>query len=145
MHKYTYLAVTLAVALVLALASFGCGDNSVHIPGPQGEVGPAGPQGPKGDSGLDGIDGLQGQIGPQGIPGVPASPGTTVTFIKFCNETPSYPSAFPEFGLCVDGEIFAVYSTHGGFGVKIPPGTYSSNGVNSSCTFTVQANCVVTH
>lgn len=145
MNKYVYLVLTFATALALLLSTARCGDGTVHIPGPQGPAGPQGPQGQKGDAGLGGINGLQGQIGPQGIAGVPGSPGTVVTFVKFCLQTLSYPSTFPEYGLCLNGELFAVYSQNGGFGVKVPPGSYYSNGINSSCNFTVGANCAVSH
>jgi hypothetical protein len=117
-----------------AVGSQGVPGESIQ--GPAGQQGQVGPTGPKGDAGS------QGPVGPQGSPGVP---GTTVTSVQFClGVTPDYPSAFPEVGFCISGNLYAVYSTNGGFLTYIPPGVYSSNGVNSSCTFTVGSNCEVT-
>ena len=157
----------LLIAFITVLALASCGEQSFQpIAGPKGDKGDQGEKGDKGDQGdvgaqgLQGIQGIvgpqgiqgevgpqgvQGVIGPQGIAGVDGAPGTVVTFVKFCNEVTNYPSTFPEYGLCVNNQIFAVYSANGGFGVVIPPGTYYSNGINSSCNFTVNANCVITH
>jgi hypothetical protein len=71
-------------------------------------------------------------------------PGTQVTMIRFCpNVTPSYPSTFPEYGFCIDNNMYGVYSTNGGFLSLLPPGLYISNAVGSSCNFTIAANCQV--
>ena len=118
--------------------------------GPQGVpgesiVGPVGPQGQTGQSGPQGLPGVQGPAGPQGPSGANGSPGTVIAPIQFCQGiTPSYPSTFPESGFCIDGNIYAVYSANDGFLSIIPPGTYSSDGINASCTFTVTSNCGVT-
>ncbi len=170
-----YLALAILAALFIFLMSTGgCGKNDgVYYAEPQrgergekgdhGQDGKDGAKGEKGDPGAQGLQGIQGAVGPQGlqgimgpsgpqgvigpagIPGVSGAPGTLVTFVKFCNEVTNYPSTFPEYGLCVSGQLFAVYSTHGGFGVLVPPGYYSSHGVNSSCNFTVGANCAISH
>jgi len=100
------------------------------IAGAVGQTGATGPQGP------------QGNPGPQGTPGVDITP---ITWVQFCAPTTAYPNTFSEGGFCIAGNLYAVYSINGGFMTLIPPGVYSSNGVNSTCTFTVQANCVVTH
>lgn len=71
--------------------------------------------------------------------------GTQVVPVQFCLATTTYPSTFSEVGFCIDGSLYAVYSTNSGFMTEIPPGTYSSDGVNSSCTFTVSANCKVSN
>ncbi len=92
------------------------------------------------------VNGTTGQpgvsiAGPQGIPG---TPGTALTFVQFCpGFTQNYPSTFAESGFCVNGQMWAIYSANGGFLAELPPGTYSSNGINASCTFTLEANCVV--
>jgi len=124
--------------LILLTMLTACGDAYVPIVGPQGPQGSQGPAGEKGDAGADGQDGQDGQQGPAG------ADGTVITVVQFCpNHTPNYPSTFPEFGLCIEGQLYAVYSTNGGFLALIPPGTYSSNAVGSACTFTVSAGCVV--
>lgn len=102
-----------------------------------------GTNGAQGPQGIPGVQGLQGVIGPQGIPGVPGAPGTVVTFVKFCSGASSYPNTFLEYGLCVSGNVYAVYSENGGFGVLLPPGEYSSDAINSECNFNLLANCVV--
>jgi hypothetical protein len=156
--------------LIIALMFFAsCGKNDgvyyANIPGPKGDTGAQGPQGlkgDKGDTGAQGLQGIQGIVGPQGIQGVvgpqgvqgligpagiqgvPGTPGTVVTFVKFCTQTPSYPNTFPEYGLCVGGVVYAVYSANGGFGVLLPNGTYNSDGINSVCTFSVNG-CTISH
>lgn len=93
----------------------------------QSIVGPAGPQ---------------GEQGPQGSPGQDAIP---VTVVQFCpGYTPVYPNAFPEVGVCISGQLYGVYSANDGFMALLTPGTYSSNGINASCTFTIGPNCQVT-
>lgn len=136
-----------------------------------GSDGAMGPQGPKGDTGSQGapgssctvttvapedsapnggsliscLDGSQSLVlnGTNGSNGSNGTSGTIVTPVKFCSGTSSYPSTFPEYGFCLSGNLYAVYSTHGGFLTLIPPGVYDSNAVGSKCTFTVKANCVV--
>lgn len=89
-----------------------------------------------------------GDQGPQGVSGAPGKDGkdaSPVTAVQFCDGASTYPSTFPEIGFCIGGNIYAVYSTHGGFAAYLPPGTYYSNAENSSCTFTVGDNCSITH
>lgn len=82
-------------------------------------------------------NGLIGPVGPAG------SPGTLLTPVQFCpNVTPNYPSTFPEYGFCIEGKLYGVYSTNGGFLALLPDGTYNSNAVGSSCTFTI-TGCTV--
>jgi hypothetical protein len=40
--------------------------------------------------------------------------------------------------------MYGVYSDNGGFLSELPPGEYSSDGINASCSFTIGANCSVT-
>lgn len=68
--------------------------------------------------------------------------GTVVQPVKFCHETASYPSTFPEYGFCIGNNLYAVYSLNDGFLTLVPPGAYHSNAVGSVCNFTVYANCV---
>ena len=87
---------------------------------------------------------LNGTNGTNGSNGTNGTNGTVVSPIQFCpGITPSYPSSFPEVGFCIGGNLYAVYSANDGFLSEITPGTYSSNGINASCTFKVLANCVV--
>jgi hypothetical protein len=97
-------------------------------PGLNGEVGAVGPQGPQGQQGAQGPAGLD---------------GTQITPVKFCSEAASYPTTFPEYGLCINGGLYAVYSEKGGFLALIPNGTYRSNAVGSVCNFTVNGCQVV--
>jgi hypothetical protein len=87
-----------------------------------------------------GKDGSNGIPGPAGQPG---TPGTQVTEIQLCPGTPTYPSTFVEFAQCVNGNLYAVYSANDGFWTYLPPGTYSSNAIGSSCNFQVLSNCQV--
>jgi len=87
----------------------------------------------------NGVDGGIGPVGPVGPPGNNATP---VTVVQFCpNNKPVYPSVFPEVGLCLNGNLYGVYSQNDGFMAYLPPGLYESNAVGSQCTFTITANC----
>lgn len=92
----------------------------------------------------NGASGPVGATGPTGNQGPAGTDLNNISMVKFCSETPSYPSSFPEYGLCMNNQLWGVYSDHGGFWALLPPGTYSSNGINSSCTFTIGTNCSIT-
>jgi len=105
--------------LTLIIASFGCG---------RGATGNPGAQGPRGEQGSQGI------------------PGPTYSPIQLCpGFVPLYPSVFPEYGVCINNELYGVYSANGGFLTKILQGTWTSNGINASCTLTVGPNCAVSN
>jgi len=102
-----------------------------------------GDTGPQGIVGPQGIPGTTGGLGPQGAPGTDITP---ITAVQFCpNVTPSYPSTFPETGLCIAGNMYGVYSENGGFLTYLPPGAYSSDGIDASCTFTIGTNCSISY
>lgn len=95
-----------------------------------------------GTNGTQGGVGLTGPIGPKG------EAGTSVTVSQFCpNYTASYPSTFPEYGLCIGDNLYAVYAsaTQGTFLAFLPPGAYTSTSNSAMCSFSVGANCAVTH
>lgn len=133
-----------------AMISCEDGTNTLVLNGINGTNGINGRDGVDGQDGKDGVDGVDGQDGRDGINGTngadgkDAAPGTIVQSVQFCSGVTSYPAKFNEVGFCVAGKLYAVYSANGGFMAEIPPGTYSSNGINSSCTFTVGLNCQVT-
>jgi hypothetical protein len=86
---------------------------------------------------------LNGTNGSPGINGINAS--SDVSIVQLCpGFTPSYPQVFPESALCIDNQLWGVYSANGGFGLLMPPGQYASTGVNASCNLTIGANCEVT-
>jgi hypothetical protein len=143
-------------------------ESAVVCNGSDGKPGASGPQGPQGVAGSSctttvvnpGVMAPQGGAaiscqdgttalilnGTPGQRGAEGSPGIVVTPIQFCGTSSnSYPDVFNEIGFCIDGNIYAVYSQNGGFLTEIGPGNYSSDGINSSCNFTVASNCVVTH
>lgn len=91
-------------------------------------------------NGINGSNGHDGSNGQDGRDGHDGTPGTVVSSVQFCHGTPSYPSTFPEVGFRIGGQLFAVYSANGGFLTLIPPGTYVSNGIGNSCTFTVNSD-----
>jgi hypothetical protein len=121
----------------LAMLVVGCGQSlhpqivEVPVPGPSGAPGIS----------PSPIPGPQGAAGPKGDPGVNATPTTPIQLCGACHG--AYPNVFPESGLCINNQLYGVYSANGGFLSLLPPGTYSSDGINCSCTFTIQANCVV--
>lgn len=89
----------------------------------------------------NGATGQAGATGSQGIQGPAGQPGSSVTPVKFCN---SDHSAFPEYGLLVGHDLFAVYwgttpsspSQSTAFLALITPGSYQSTGGNG-CNFTI--------
>jgi hypothetical protein len=85
-------------------------------------------------------NGVNGSNGTNGSNGVDLTP---VTIVQFCPGTFSYPSTFPEIGLCIGNKMYGVYSANDGFMAYLPPGGYNSNGINSSCSFTILPNCGV--
>lgn len=89
-------------------------------------------RGPTGYSGVDGKPGNDGQDGED---------AQQITVVKFCPGVTTYPSKFVEIGFCISGKLYATYSSNGGFSTEIPPGSYGSNGINSSCNFVVLPNC----
>ena len=105
------------------------------------EQGPRGYPGPTGSTGSQGIPGVTGATGSTGVPGVDATPTTVVKLCSACQ--PSYPSTFAEYAVCLQGQLYGVYSANGGFLALLPPGEYTSDGINCSCTFTVGDNCEV--
>jgi len=108
----------------------GCG-----VTGPTGGIGATGATGPQGPSGQDGT------IGPQGPRG---ADGTAITVVQFCaGATTTYPSDFPEQGLCINGNLYAVYNFNVDYLALIAPGNYYSNAQGTSCNFKVSTNCVV--
>jgi hypothetical protein len=100
--------------------------------------------GPQGEQGIPGVPGPVGSPGPQGSPGVNGINGTSPTVVQFCSGTTNYPSTFCEIGFCFNGTLYATYSANDGFSSAIPAGSYSSNGINCGCNFTVGDNCSVT-
>lgn len=105
----------------------------------------------KGERGLDGAPGIQGATGATGSTGAQGDRGpagvdaTPVTMVQLCPGTPVYPTTFVEYAFCVNNELYATYSANGGFTTLLPPGRYSSQGINSRCDFTVEPNCNVTN
>lgn len=83
--------------------------------------------------------------GEKGDPGQDGKDGTVLTIVKLCPGVTVYPSTFVEVAFCVEGKLYGTYSTNGGFSTELPPGTYGSQGVNSSCNFVIGENCQVSY
>lgn len=113
--------------------------------GAAGVTGATGYNGTDGAAGSTGATGSAGVTGPTGEAGVNGTNGTVVVAVQFCSGTPTYPTTFPEVGFCINNNLWAVYSQNGGFLTELPLGNYSSDGINSSCSFTVGSNCSVSH
>lgn len=131
----------LIFTVLTALALMGCsgadGKDGVNgAVGHQGDVGPTGPVGGRGPTGDDGL---------QGIPGLDGADGTQITIVKFCPGVTVYPTKFVEIGWCIEGSVYGTYSQNGGFSTLLPPGAYTSNAIGSSCSFTILANCGISH
>jgi len=88
-------------------------------------------------------NGERGAQGLQGPPGASGTSGSSVTPVKLCSDDNT---RFPEYGLKVGEDIFAVWWGHApytnsntAFLAKIVPGSYRSTGGNG-CNFTLAAN-----
>lgn len=81
-----------------------------------------------------------------GTDGLVGAPGmaTLVAPIKLCPGDTVYPSVFVEYALCIEDNLYGVYSANNGFLTVLQPGNYSSNAIHSSCNFTVAPHCMVT-
>lgn len=104
-------------------------------------------QGPKGEAGLVGAAGPQGEQGNQGIPGQTPVPRQDVNGIDLCpGYTPIYPAVFPEYALCINNDLYAVYwDGHNSWLTKLLPGAYASTSTSAACNFTITEGCNVTH
>lgn len=145
------------IVVVALFLSACCGPEGVHgsngsnghdgATGSQGTAGTNGSNGSNGTNGTNGMDGatgaqgIQGLQGLQGITGPAGADGTMVTLVKLCPETPTY-GVFVEFGMCINGKLYGVYSANGGFLALLSNGNYTSAGIGSSCNLTV-TGCVV--
>jgi len=100
------------------------------LPGVQGIPGLAGSNGQNGQDGVDGQDGQNGADGTQILP------------VKFC---PEDDSTFPEYGLMIGKDLFAVYwgttpaspKKPQAFLTKLVAGNYQSTGGNN-CLFSIE-------
>lgn len=77
---------------------------------------------------------------------IPAStdPVTTVSFCSSSgnNVVTNYPVTFPEYGICIDSILYAVYwDGKSAWLAEIVPGYYASTSTSAPCNFTVLADC----
>lgn len=81
--------------------------------------------------------------GTNGTNGTNATPIVAEQFCK--NYTANYPSVFPEFGLLINGSLYAVYwDGKNAWLSVIPPGYYASTSTSAPCDFTVNTNGSIT-
>lgn len=98
----------------------------------------SGENGLNGESGIQGVQGIPGIAGATGAAG---AEGASVTPVKFCSTDNS---TFPEYGLLIGDDLFAVYwgttpaspIVPQAFLTKLVAGNYMSTG-GSNCLFTV--------
>lgn len=118
------------IVFVMALALSGC----------SGETGPVGASGKNGAIG--GV-GSTGPAGDQGVQGPAGADGTVITMVKLCPGTPSH-SVFVEYAMCINGNLYGVYSANGGFLALLSNGSYTSDGIGADCCLTING-CTVAH
>lgn len=149
--KFVWVVLILIIGLIITVL-FGCGDTNYQvIPGPQGLQGVQGAQGPQGDTGStgsQGAQGVQGSVGPQGPQGntgPEGPPGTQITTVQFCpGYIPTYPTTFPEIGICISGNLYAEYYDPPSSGLTLlTPGYYESTQTGAPCDFTVLSGCQI--
>jgi hypothetical protein len=96
-------------------------------------------KGPSGSNGFDGLNGTQGEKGEAGKDGKNGKDASTKV-IKFCpNLVDSYGVAYSEQGLCIDGKVYAVYSSNKLAAlVQLSNGRYvTTTPQGTNCTFTI--------
>jgi len=136
------------LVLFLALGLCAC-------PGPQGPSGlngssctvtmvPNSSVTPNGGALMSCTDGTQALI-LNGSNGTNGTNGTVITPVQLCkNPVTTYSNTFAEVAFCINGKLYGVYSANDGFLSPLPNGTYSSDGINASCTFTI-TGCTVSN
>lgn len=73
-------------------------------------------------------------------------PNNNVTMVQFCSNYSgtTYPTSFPEFGLCLNNLLYGVYwDGHNSWLAEIVPGYYLSTSTSAPCNFHVLPNCGV--
>ena len=137
-----FVAITVAGTL-LFLVITACSDR-INTPGLQGPKGDAGKQGQTGQEGIPGPQGMPGMPGMPGHDGRPGQDGTSVELIQLCPQFTGSYGSFPEYAICVENRLFAVYwDGHNSWLAEIYPGSYSSTSSTNACSFTVEENCVI--
>lgn len=82
--------------------------------------------------------------GDPGVQGPKGADGTTITLVQLCPGVSNY-GTFIEVAMCIDDNLYGVYSANNGFLTYLPPGNYTSNAIGSACNLTIQPHCVVSH
>lgn len=132
-----------SVTLMSVASSSSCPNGGVKLS--SGSEAPIeicnGVNGLNGEQGIQGVQGIPGIAGSNGTNGTNGTHGTIVTPVKFCaNDN----STFPEYGLIIGSDLFAVYwgttpaspSNPQAFLTKLVAGNYMSTGGNN-CLFQV--------
>ena len=85
----------------------------------------------QGIQGVQGLPGIQGPVGPQGPAGVN---GTTVVPVKLCS---SSTATYPEYGLKIGNDLFAVFWNGQAFMTKLVTGNYTTTTGSQDCNFSI--------
>lgn len=139
----------------------GCSVNSVpggaevHCPdgsiaslqnGVDGVTGLQGIQGETGSTGTSGVKGATGNTGSTGGTGVNGVDTASISVVQLCSGVTTYPSSFAEVGMCISGDLYAVYwDGHNSWLTEIPPGNYASTSTSVPCDFCVTSGCNISH
>lgn len=111
----------------------------------------AGKNGSNGSNGLQGLPGTSGLTGPSGsqgntgLTGPRGADGQIATVVQLCPGVTTYPGVFVEVALCINNQLYGVYSANNGFLTLLVPGSYTSNAIGSACNLTILDNCIVTN
>lgn len=157
--KFVCLAIGVLGVCCILFSLYGCGTNVIQgPPGKPGATGPTGSSGmngqnctvstvqpsdaaPNGGSLIQCPDGSQSLV----LNGTNGTDGTEVTFVQFCSGvTPTYGSVYAEGAFCIQGNLYAVYSSTATL-VEVTPGAYGSISPGANCSFTVGPNCQVSN
>lgn len=71
--------------------------------------------------------------------------GSQITAVQFCaGQVEQYPTSFPEYGLCLNNTLYAVYwDGHNSWLAQVAPGNYLSTATGLQCNFTITTGCTV--
>lgn len=120
------------------------------VAGPQGNPGVAGATGATGNSGTsctvaeaDDNSGALITCGntsafiKNGTNGIDATP---VTPVKFCSGATASYGSFPEYGLLINGKVYAIYATSRYWLSVLSPGNYQTTTTGLNCSFRVNSD-----
>lgn len=87
---------------------------------------------------------LSACAGSKGDLGATGANGAAVTVVTFCpGTTPPPLSTFPVTGLCINNQVYGIYTSSTSFLGVLPVGSYNAASIDSACSFNILPDCVI--